>query len=492
MTTCCEELHHDSHLSPGFYWLGNNTLKVSFLLHKENRERFVQRFLSNNKNIDDNSFLLLKGGESTTDYESDHEPLFRQEKFFFWGFGVSITDCYGLISLNSNGKAESVLVVPNFPQDYAVWFGTIHGKEHWKSIFLVDHVLFPEEMKDWLHARGTKTLYTLDGNVNSDSGQSLHKPTFAGIDEFTLDNKTAYNDYTECRVIKSAKEMDVIRYAVDATVASHMKVMKEIKAGMKEYQCESTYLHNAYSEWGCRNTGYTCICAANKNGAILHYGHAGEPNASTLKSGSLCLYDMGSEYHGYTADVTITFPVNGIFTDDQKLVYNAVLDANRQVIANIKPGVAWLDMHLLAERVILEHLVKGGLLKGSVEDLVKNDVGLVFFPHGLGHFFGLDTHDVGGYLDNAPKKVHSLRTTRTLKSGMCITVEPGCYFIDHLLNNLVLEKPQFVNIEVLQRFRGFGGIRLEDDILVTDNGSENLSAALPRTVEEIEKFMSKN
>ncbi|XP_011687042.1 PREDICTED: xaa-Pro dipeptidase-like [Wasmannia auropunctata] len=207
------------------------------------------------------------------------------------------------------------------------------------------------------------------------------------------------------------------------------------------------------------------------------------------------LFDMGGNYCGYAADITCSFPANGKFTEDQKLIYNAVLKARNEVLAAAKPGVAWTDMHLLANRVMLTALIEGGLLVGDVEEMIKMGLNEVFQPHGLGHLLGLDVHDVGGYLSGHPERpkqvgLRKLRTARVLRAGMVLTVEPGCYFIDFLLNSALANPYQkkFFVPEQLQRFRGFGGVRIEDDVLITETGVENLTD-VPRTVEEIESFM---
>lgn len=144
---------------------------------------------------------------------------------------------------------------------------------------------------------------------------------------------------------------------------------------------------------------------------------------------------MGANYFGYAADITCTFPVAGKFTPDQKLIYEAVLAANLAVFKAGKPGVSWTDMHLLSNRILLEELKKGGLLQGSVDEMMEADLAAIFQPHGLGHLMGLDVHDVGGYLDGYPLRpnrpgVKSLRTARLLEENMVLTIEPGCYFID--------------------------------------------------------------
>ncbi|NWT11441.1 PEPD dipeptidase, partial [Vireo altiloquus] len=257
----------------------------------------------------------------------------------------------------------------------------------------------------------------------------------------------------------------------------------------------SLFQHYCYTRGGMRHTSYTCICGSGDNSSVLHYGHAGAPNDKTIEDGDLCLFDMGGEYYCYGSDITCTFPANGKFTADQRAVYEAVLKASRAVMKAVKPGVAWPDMHRLADRVHLEELTRIGILKGNVDDMVKVHLGAIFMPHGLGHLLGIDVHDVGGYPEGVERidapGLRSLRTARRLQQGMVLTIEPGIYFIDHLLDQALRDPAQscFINNDVLRRFRGFGGVRIEDDIAVTATGMELLTC-VPRTVEEIEDFMA--
>ena len=214
-----------------------------------------------------------------------------------------------------------------------------------------------------------------------------------------------------------------MRYVNDITCDSHMAVMRHCRPGFKEYQMESIFNHWCYFRGGARFMAYTCICASGDNGAVLHYGHAGEPNSKTIRDGEMCLFDMGCEYHGYTSDVTCSFPSSGFFTEQLTLIYEAVLDTQWTVMAAMRPGVSWGSMHELAYRVILTCLKEGGLLVGDVDEMLANEVGAVFMPHGLGHFMGLDTHDVGGYTASSPPRstrpgFKSLRTQRILEENM--------------------------------------------------------------------------
>jgi Xaa-Pro dipeptidase len=193
--------------------------------------------------------------------------------------------------------------------------------------------------------------------------------------------------------------------------------------------------------------------------------------------------------------VTVCYPVNGRFSTDQAFVYNAVLAASRAVIAAMRPGVSWLDMHRLAERVIITHLLQRGLLRGSLETLLQRNVGALFMPHGLGHLIGLDTHDVGGWparllpRPTAPG-IAKLRCGRVLEQGMVITVEPGCYFISELLEPAFATHGDLLVESEVRKFFGTGGVRIEDDVEVTADGARNLNADLPRTVQEIEDYMA--
>jgi len=272
---------------------------------------------------------------------------------------------------------------------------------------------------------------------------------------------------------------------------------------LSEFQLESLFRHYCYYRYGHRHIAYTPICACGPNAAVLHYGHAGAPNDIPLNSEKMCLLDMGSEYHCYGADVTCSYPARGVFEEKDTIIYNAVLQAQIRVYEMLKPGVSYVDCHKAAETAILETLLSHGILinpdKEDIHALVKKRLGSVFMPHGLGHFIGIDTHDVGGYLKGYPLRpkergLKSLRTARIMQQNMVLTVEPGCYFINHLLDEalnpdsgLGLEK-YFVKQKILE-YRGYGGVRLEDVILVTEDGCVNYTCCA-RTIEEVEHVMS--
>uniref|UniRef100_A0A3B3ZW71 Xaa-Pro dipeptidase n=1 Tax=Periophthalmus magnuspinnatus TaxID=409849 RepID=A0A3B3ZW71_9GOBI len=433
--------------SQAVYWLGNDTLRVSAALFAENRQRLCKG-LKAKDGVVPQSLVLLQGGEQKQRYCTDTDLLFRQESFFHWAFGVTEPDCYGAIDVDSG---KSILFVPKLPESYATWMG---------ELFLC----FSQQKR----------------GVNTDSGSTTREASFCGINS---------------RLLKTDMELEVLRYTNRISSEGHKMVMKNVKPGKMEYEMESLFQHYCYTKGGMRHTSYTCICGSGNNCSIIYYGHPGAPNDKSILDGDMCLFDMGGEYHCYTSDITCSFPANGKFTADQKAIYEAVLKSSRSVMAAIKPGVKWTDMHRLADRVHLEELVKIGILKGSVEDMMKVHMGSVFMPHGLGHLLGIDVHDVGGYPEGVERidepGLRFLLMGRPVQERMVLTVEPGIYFINHLLDQALANPAQscFINNQVLARFRGFGGVRVEENIAITSDGIELLTS-VPRTVEEIEAFMT--
>ncbi len=267
----------------------------------------------------------------------------------------------------------------------------------------------------------------------------------------------------DMRLYKSKAETAVMREAGEISAQAHINAMKACKPGMYEYQLEAEYLYQ-YAKSGCSYSAYPSIVGGGKNACILHY----VDNDCELKDGDLVLIDAGGELEGYAADITRTFPVNGKFSKEQKQLYELVLKSQLAAIEKVKPGNHWNDPHEAVIRILVEGMVELGILKGDVDKLIEVEAYSPFYMHRTGHWLGMDVHDVGDY------KVGG--EWRVLEPGMVLTVEPGIYIAPDQKN-------------VAAKWKGIG-IRIEDDVLVTKDGNEVLTKAVPKSVKEIEAIMS--
>lgn len=268
----------------------------------------------------------------------------------------------------------------------------------------------------------------------------------------------------EMRLFKTADEMEVMKKANYISQEAHIQAMKNVKPGMYEYEIEGL-IDNVFRKNGSYAAAYNSIVGTGVNATILHY----VDNNKQLQDGDLLLIDAGAEYGYYAGDITRTFPVNGKFTQAQKDVYEVVLEAQKQATEIVKPGIRFIDVHNKAVEVLTEGMVKIGLLQGDVETLIKEEKYKQFYMHKTGHWLGMDVHDVGRYFEKDSE-------SRTLEAGMVMTIEPGLY----IQENTVGVPEQYIGI----------GIRIEDDILVTETGFENLSERVPKEVSEIESLMA--
>ena len=262
------------------------------------------------------------------------------------------------------------------------------------------------------------------------------------------------------RLIKEDRELEIMRKAASITTEAHIRAMKAVKPGMFEYQLEAEYWY-AFNKNGARSPAYNSIVGGGNNSCILHYVE----NDAKLNEGDLVLVDAGCEYGYYASDVTRTFPVNGKFTPEQSEIYSIVLEAHGQSMEQAKLGNKWNLIHEKSVEVIVEGLISLGLLKGSKEEIIETGSYSKFYMHRIGHWLGMDTHDVGSY------KVDG--DWRALEKGMVMTIEPGIYILDSMDG-------------VDEKWKGIG-VRIEDDIVINDSGFEILTPDIPRTLEEVEQ-----
>ena len=264
----------------------------------------------------------------------------------------------------------------------------------------------------------------------------------------------------EMRLIKESDEMDLMKQAANITTEAHIRAMQSVRPGMYEYQLEAEYLY-AFNKNGARSPAYNSIVGGGNNSCILHYVE----NNAELHDGDLVLVDAGCEYQYYASDVTRTFPVNGKFSPEQREIYSIVLEAHKQSMEQAKPGNKWNLMHEKSVEVIVEGLLSIGLLQGSRDEIIDKGEYTKFYMHRIGHWLGMDVHDVGSYKQDGD--------WRPLEEGMVMTVEPGIYILDSMEG-------------VDDKWKGIG-VRIEDDIAITDSGFEILTPDVPRTIEEVEQ-----
>ena len=330
------------------------------------------------------------------------------------------------------------------------------------------HGLSLDELDGWLAARG----------ADRSAVRRASDPTLAAA-------------IADVRVRKDASELDDLRRAAACSLVGFDWVYANTRPGMTERDVQIGMEAGFFSA-GAPRVAYDSIVASGPNGSFLHYAHGLDdvhrPASRTIEAGDLLLIDAGALYGGYASDVTRTMVVGAEPTDEQRFVWELVLRTQELAIDRCRPGVEWREVHLEAARTIGEGLVEFGLLRGRVDDLVGDGAVALFFPHGLGHLIGLTVHDVAGYPGDRERSSHPqlryLRTDRPLEAGMITSVEPGVYFIDALLADPVVRDRHRDDVvwERVDELRGFGGIRIEDDIHVTTGDPEVLSAAIAKPI----------
>ncbi|EPY20296.1 Xaa-Pro dipeptidase [Strigomonas culicis] len=460
-------------------------------IYREQRERLASTMREAFPADSTRHAALLMAGAEVPINSTDCNYLFVQESYFNYAFGLEMPDAMGAVL----SSGEGIIFIPRLPEDFATWMGALPTPDSVCAQTGADEVHYVDELAAVLAAKGVHVLEVLQGQ-NSDSGLAVLEasvPPAWLAQGGTVAGAWLYHALSTQRCYKTAREAEVLRYVCRASSVAHVEVMRTCRPGMSQHQLESTFLHHAYYHGGCRKVSYTCICATGHHGATLHYPQ----NDAPVVDGQMALLDMGGNYHGYAADITCSFPVNGRFTPTQRVIYDAVLEAHDRVLRAVRPGVSWVDMHRLAIRTTCEHLIRADVLRGDVDTLMEKEVMQFFQPHGLGHLLGLDVHDVGGYLADCParptqKDCCKLRTARVLDKGFYVTIEPGCYF-NHVLLTKALADPQYACHLNEEKIRGtywnFGGVRIESDVLITEDGAINFTL-VPRTVEEIEATMA--
>lgn len=402
---------------------------------------------------------------------NDADYLYRQNSDFHYLSGF--TEEQALLALIPGRKqGEAVLFCQEKNIEKELWTGRLMGPEFACSELGMDDAYPIDDIDDILPGliEGRDRIYYSMGKddnfddqvmdwvkvIRAKAKMGAHPPG-----EFLMLDHLLH----ELRLIKSSNEIKLMEQAAKISAEGHRRAMACCKPGKMEYELEAELLH-AFTRNGSKAPAYTSIVAAGENACILHYIE----NDSEIKEGDLVLIDAGCEYDHYASDITRTFPASGKFSPEQKAIYDIVLKAQQAAIAVIGPGVPWDEPHKISVKIITQGLVKLGLLKGRPSQLIKAEAYRDFYMHKVGHWLGMDVHDVGDYkIDDR---------WRLMEPGMVTTIEPGIYI-----------SPD--NKKVAKKWRGIG-VRIEDDVLVTKKGNKILSEGIPKTVSEIESFMAES
>jgi Xaa-Pro aminopeptidase len=440
---------------------------TDFSQHKDRRSSLLD-------SLKPNSIVIVPSAQEVT-RSNDTEYPFRQNSDLYYLTGFDEPDCFLILS---NKKVigsplalnhESLFLRPK--DDFAeVWHGRRLGEDEAPKQLLLDAAYSVDEIEEVLPELidGHEYLYySLGDNINADDIVQGAMATCKHAPKQSKQAPSSIIDVSyllhEMRLIKSPYEIMLMQKSADISCKAHTEAMKLCKPGVNEYQLEAT-IHHSFAMQGARYPAYNTIVGGGDNACILHYVE----NKDVLTDGDLVLIDAGSEYQGYAADITRTFPVNGKFTQAQKEIYDLVLGVQVVCIDQLVPGRTINEVMKSAVSMITQGLLDLGILKGDLATCIKKEAHKAFFMHGLGHYLGLDVHDVGNYKENGQDKA--------LAIGMVMTVEPGIY-----IN---------AKANVPEQYKGIG-VRIEDNIVITANGNTVLTTNVVKSVADIEALMQR-
>ena len=423
--------------------------------------------------------LMAKVGNGTAIFHSapmavmhnDVEYTYRQDSDFYYLTGFNEPEAVAVFAPHHEEHRYILFVQPKDPEK-ETWTGYRCGVEGAKELYSADEAYPIAELAEKLPQYVTKAdriYYRLgrDRDLNNRI-LSLWQRLMAGYQKKGT-GPTAIADTRTLtfamRLVKSPAEIELMRQATKISAQAHIRAREFARPGVYEYQVEAEIEHT-FRLAGAKGVAYPSIVASGANACVLHYIE----NNCQIGENDLLLIDAGCSYDYYNGDITRTFPVNGKFTPEQKTLYELVLESQLQAIAQVKPGNSYNASHDAAVNVLVDGLLDLGLLKGDKEEIIQEEKYKPFYMHRTGHWLGLDVHDVGLYK-------HNEETWQTLQPGHILTVEPGIYI-----------SPQIKTVEgqpeVPDNWKGIG-IRIEDDVLVTADGNDILTADVPKSVTEL-------
>lgn len=455
---------------------------------------YIERRKLLKKQINSGVILILGNGESPMNYPANTYH-FRQDSNFLYFFGVDKPGFAGVIDVEEN---KDYLYGDDFTIDDIIWMGPQPIVKELAEEVGISHTGTLAQLAEKLNdAAAKKRNVHFLPPYRAENAIQLEK--LVGISSRNM-KKNASVDLIKAvvaqRSVKSELEVKEIESALDISHEMYAIVMEMAKPGIYEREIAGKIGGIA----GSRGASVSFPIILSINGETLH-NHS---HCNLLKKNDLLVTDSGAEspLH-YASDITRTFPVGGHFTPEQKDIYQALLNAQLAAIKAIKPGKPYKDVHLSTAAIIAQGLKELGLMKGDIDAAVNEGAHALFFPHGLGHMMGLDVHDMEdlgedyvGYDETVERSkqfgLAYLRLAKALKPGYVLTVEPGIYFIPALIDLWKAENKfaQYIDYSKVEKFKGFGGMRIEDDVLVTDNGYRVLGKPIPKTIDDIERIMA--
>jgi Xaa-Pro dipeptidase len=408
--------------------------------------------------------IYLEAQHSEYVEDDDQTKYFRQRRYFFYLSGCKLPDAYLLYNIPQD---HLTLFIPPIDPDSVIWAGLPESPAEALTKYDVDDVKFTTDINASLahHGNTSPTVYAIPAQVSEHI-------TFLNFTTTNLDTLKSAID--NCRVVKDTYEIALIRKANQISTLAHLAAQKAAETATNEEQLYGAFIGTCISN-GAHEQAYHSICASGTSCSTLHYIRNDQPLRERLN----VLMDAGAEYDCYCADITRTFPLSGRFTKESQTIYDIVSEMQSSCMEMIKAGMVWDDVHANAHRVAIKGLLKCGILKGDAEEIFEKRVSTAFFPHGLGHYLGMDTHDTGGnanYEDPDPMFKY-LRVRGQVPAGAVITNEPGVYFCRFIIEPVLKDEKlkNYIDEEVLEKYWEVGGVRIEDDILVLEGGYENLT-----------------
>ena len=430
-------------------------------MHKQNRKAFIEKM--------GRGGVAIFASRPPAMWNHDTEHLYRPDPNFYYLTGFEEPESICVIAPD-HPKHQYILFVRPKDKQAEIWNGKRVGVKDARKRYGADKVYPIEKFSEKIgkYLEGTERLYyTLSSNQDVDSEilalftGSVRSRIRSGQGFHTLVDPSPI--LSELRLIKNETELQRIQLATEITAAGHVAAMKAVQPGMYEYDLEAL-VESTFRMNGASGTAFPTIVASGGNATTLHY----TTNDCQIEDKTLVLIDAGAEYGRYSGDVTRTFPANGTFTKAQREIYQLVLDAHYAIIDCIRPGVSIDEPHQKSIELLTESMLSLGLLKGKAKKLIKKEAYRQFYMYRIGHMLGLDVHDVNC--------VHDANGDfKTFQPGMVMTIEPGLYVADDT------EKvpPEYLGI----------GVRIEDDILVTETGCEVLTDAVPKEIDEVEELV---